>query len=84
LTGPLPLPLEPEVMVIQGALLTTVQLQLLGATTVMLPVPLLEEKDPLAGEMEYVHDCESAISRSTVENATIEAIAVTASKPGTP
>jgi hypothetical protein len=48
----LPLPLLPDAIVIQSTLAEAVQLQPLGATTAMLPVPPLKVKSLLAGEME--------------------------------
>ena len=51
-TDPLPVPLLPELMVIQDTLLTAVQLQFVPADTVIVPVPPLPEKDLLVGEME--------------------------------
>jgi hypothetical protein len=50
-----PLPLLPDVIAIQSTLSEAVQLQVLGPVTkvtVMLPVPALEVKSWLAGEME--------------------------------
>ena len=49
---PLPLPLLPEVMVIQPALLEAVQEQPLGVVILTDPVPPVEVKDWLVGEME--------------------------------
>ena len=48
------MPLPPEVTVIHVALLTAVQLQLLPAVTVTLPVPAPALKFWLVGEMLYV------------------------------
>jgi hypothetical protein len=48
----LPLPLLPDVMVSQAALLVAPQTQLVCVATVTLPLPPLEEKDWLVGEME--------------------------------
>jgi hypothetical protein len=48
-TVPLPLPLLPEVIVIQAALLAAVQVQPVGAVTVTLPVPPLACTDALVG-----------------------------------
>ena len=44
MTEPFPLPLEPEVIVIQLALLVAVQAHPFGAVTATLPVPPLAEK----------------------------------------
>ncbi len=51
-TVPLPLPLLPDVTVIQLLLLAAVQEQPAVAVTLTLPVPPLASKDLLAGEME--------------------------------
>ena len=48
----MPLPLLPEVTVIQLALLVAVQEQLPAVVTLTDPVPALELKDWLEGEME--------------------------------
>ena len=48
----MPLPLLPEVVVIQPALLEAVQEQPLGEVTLTDPVPPVEVKDWLVGEME--------------------------------
>ena len=48
---PLPLPLPPEVIVIQGALLVAVQAQPAAVVTPTLPVPPLPGTDALVGEM---------------------------------
>jgi hypothetical protein len=48
----LPVPLLPEVMVSQAALLVAPQTHPLCVVTVALPLPPLEEKDWLVGEME--------------------------------
>ena len=47
---PLPLPLLPEVMVIQPVLLEAVQEQPVGAVTPTLPIPPLEPEVALVGE----------------------------------
>ena len=49
---PLPLPLLPEVMVIQEELLVAVQEQPLGEFTDIVPVPPLELNELLVGEIE--------------------------------
>ena len=57
------MPLPPEVTVIHVSLLTTVQVQLLDdAVTLTLPVPPLELKDLLVGEMEYVQEIPSCVT----------------------
>ncbi len=55
-TVPFPVPLLPEVIVIQLALLVAVQLQPLEVVTPTLPVPPVEPNDWPVGEIEYVHD----------------------------
>ena len=52
-TVPLPLPLLPDVIVIQLALLAAVQVQPVPAVTATLPVAALAVKDRLAGAMVY-------------------------------
>ena len=52
LTVPLPEPLAPDVMVIQVALLTAVQLHPVVAVTLTVPVPPEEVHVPLVGLME--------------------------------
>ena len=49
---PLPLPLDPEVMLIQLSLLEAVQLHPLAAVTLTLPLPLEEMNDSLLGLIE--------------------------------
>ena len=57
------MPLLPEVTVIHSALLTAVQLQLLDVVvTPTLPVPPLEVKDLLVGEMVYVQEIPSCVT----------------------
>jgi hypothetical protein len=51
----LPLPVPPELTVIQPALLDAVHAQPFPATTETLPVPPLALKLPEAGLSEYVH-----------------------------
>ena len=51
-TIPLPIPLPPDVMVIQVVFLTAVHLHPLGAVTVTLPLPPLAVKSLLVGEIE--------------------------------
>jgi len=51
LTTPLPVPLLPEVIVIQGALLVAVQVHPLCVVTLMFPVVPLAPTDALAGDM---------------------------------
>jgi hypothetical protein len=52
----LPLPLPPDVMVIQAALSVALQSQSLAeAVTVILPVPPSDVNESLVGAMEYVH-----------------------------
>ena len=65
------MPLPPEVTVIHVALLTAVQLQLLDdAVTPTLPVPPLELKDWLVGEMEYVQEISAERLPSSFETKT--------------
>ena len=49
---PLPLPLLPEVIVIQLTTSEALQVQPLFATTSIVPVPALDVNDLLVGEME--------------------------------
>ena len=51
-TVPLPLPLLPEVIVIQDALLVAAHVQPLAAVTATLPLAAAAARDWLAGEME--------------------------------
>jgi hypothetical protein len=52
LTTPLPVPLLPEVIVIQGAPLVAVQVHPLCVVTLMFPVVAPAPTDALAGDME--------------------------------
>ncbi|HSR11430.1 MAG TPA: hypothetical protein VLS90_08270 [Thermodesulfobacteriota bacterium] len=54
-TVPLPVPVLPEGMEIQGALLTAVQGQPKGAVTVICPVVPYDSTEAAAGAIEYVH-----------------------------
>ena len=54
LTAPFPLPLAPEAIVIQPALLAAVHPQPLVALTPTLPVPPLDVKEALGADSEYV------------------------------
>jgi len=51
---PLPLPLAPDVTVIQGLLLKAVQPQPPGATTLTPALPPLDSNRPLVGDIENV------------------------------
>jgi len=53
---PLPLPLDPDVMVAHDTPVDALQEQPLAVLTAILPVPPLEVNDLLDGEILYVHD----------------------------
>jgi hypothetical protein len=53
-------PVAPEVIVIQAALLVADQEHPAAAETTVLPVPAVEVNDWLAGEMLYAHVCADA------------------------
>jgi hypothetical protein len=61
-TVPLPLPLAPEVIVIQLALLAAVQVQPVGAVTFTLPNPPMARKDCLAGTITYVQGAPACVT----------------------
>jgi hypothetical protein len=62
LAVPLPLPLEPEAIVIQAALLVAVQGQLLPQVTPTLPEPPEAPKLALVGLTAYAQACPSCVT----------------------
>src|SRR4029453_12146853 len=56
-TEPLPVPVAPDVIVIQPPEDVAVQLHPASAVTLKLPVAVLAETEVLAGEIEYEQDC---------------------------
>ena len=59
-TAPLPLPLAPDVIVNQAALLVAVQAQPAADVTVTVPFDAAPPTDTLAGEMDQLHGAEKA------------------------
>ena len=56
ITVPLPLPLLPEVIVIQLTISEALQPQPIGDVTLILPVPPSARNDLLVGNMEYIQE----------------------------